>query len=83
MQAILTKFMCATTHTHTHTHEPTLSLHTCIRIHIHTYQLEAARQKKDEGNNAVKKKDFTNAARLYTSALKVLPENDKEESYLM
>jgi hypothetical protein len=31
----------------------------------------------------VKKKDFTNAARLYTSALKLLPEGDKEESYLM
>jgi hypothetical protein len=52
-------------------------------MYIRTYQLEAARQKKDEGNTAVKKKDLTNAARLYTSALKVLPEGDKEESYLM
>ena len=46
-------------------------------------KLEAVRRKKDEGNAAVKAKDFTQAARHYTAAIKLLPTGDKEEAHLV
>lgn len=46
-------------------------------------KLEAVRRKKEEGNAAVKKKDFTQAARHYSAAIKLLPAGDKEEAHLV